>query len=435
MQKPHAAVAVMKRTPLLILLPAVLACPALLGGCAGVYLPDGEPSRAIIKPSLVRLEPAQEQRFKAIVLAGFLKDASKPKSVKWSVNNIPGGNEQLGTIDATGLYRAPAKTPRPSEIHICAEVEGAVNRYLFATVLLGRPSYKLVRSWHESSEDDPHMTKPHGIALDKDGNILIADEKNSQVMRFARDGNFLGFIGSGEGTQPGQFTEPRVVETDADGNVWVSDTKSKGPCLQQFSPDGRLIRAFAKGGTGPGQLLRAHGMDFDWQGRLFVVDVDNFRVNVYSNQGRFLYSWGRRGIKTTEFNAPHGLVIDPSGDVFISNFYGPTQKFDAQGNFLFDFAHGDPIDGPVHFHNAGGDQWGNVYLLVRTQGYGEHLPPDRRDKKVKVVKYNNNGDFITAWSFTESNDRGSTVVVDSNDLVYCLFMNERRAGVQVYAPQ
>jgi DNA-binding beta-propeller fold protein YncE len=405
---------------------AVLVC----GSAVAAEQADAEPRRAIIRPTLVRLRPGGKQKFKFIMLPTLLGDASKPGRVNWSVNGLRGGSDELGTIDVDGVYHAPARAPSPPEIHICAEAPEAANRFLFATVLMGEPRYELLRSWSGPKESPGHLEDPHGIALDSKGNVIIADEAKSQVMRFTSEGKFLQYIGSGEGAMRGYFTKPRIVQTDASGNIWVSDVKKKGPCLQAFTPEGKLIRVFAQSGTGPGELLRAHGMGFDSRRRLFVTDVDNVRVNVYSHAGEFLYSWGQRGTRTGQFNAPHGLVVDPSDDVFISNFYGPTQKFDAEGNFLFEFAHGDPFDGPVHFHSAAGDQWGDIYLIVRRQGYEAD-----EAKKVKIVKYNNNGDFITAWRFAEPEDRGNCAAVDNDGNIYCVFEHDRQTGVQVFAPR
>lgn len=55
------------------------------------------------------------------------------QNVKWSVNDVPGGDAEIGTIDSNGMYRAPEKAPMPHEIHICAVANGAPNRYLWAT--------------------------------------------------------------------------------------------------------------------------------------------------------------------------------------------------------------------------------------------------------------------------------------------------------------
>jgi len=393
---------------------------------------DADYQRAIIKPSLVRLEPGRRQRYKVIMLPRYLKEASLAEDVKWSVNGIAGGNKQVGTIDNEGLYAAPKKVPKPREVHICAEVNGANNRYLFATVLFGEPSYKLVRVWSEPKESAKYIKDPHGICLDSEGNVLIADRDTSRVMRFTPDGKFTEYIDPGGG-KPGELTEPRVVIIDAKGRIYVSDSKADGPRIQMYTPKGEFIRAFAHKGIGPGQLLRAHGMDFDRRGRLFVVDVDNFRVNVYTDSGEFLYDWGEPGLKAAKFNAPHGLCVDPSGDVFVSNYYGPTQKFDADGNLLFEFAQGDPPDGPVGFHSISSDRWGNVFFTVRSQQeIGERLA--EQSEQIRIAKYNNNGDFITGWALAGGGG-ADWIAVGDDDTVYCAFADGSRAGVQVFEPE
>jgi len=411
----------MKRTHLSVAISAMLICPCLFAGAADTTEPDRDYRRAIIRPSLVRLKPGRQQKFKIIISPRYLQPAYVAEKVKWSVNDIPGGNKKLGTIDATGLYTAPAKAPKPHEIHVCADVEAANNRYLWATVLIGNPDppYKLIRTWSEPKESPTYLEDPHGIGLDKDGNLLIADRGNSRVMRFTPQGKFLGYIGLDSGREPGKFSEPRVVLTDSQGRIWVSDSKADEPRIQAFTHKGKFIRTFAHKGVLPGQLLRAHGMDFDSRQRLFVVDVDNFRVNVYSQSGEFLYSWGKPGLQAGEFNAPHGIMVDPSDDVFVSNYYGPTQKFDPNGNLLFAFAYADPPDGPLGFHSISGDRWGNVYMTVRN----------------RIVKYNNNGDYITAWSLADPDDGPIWFAIDDDGTVYCLFKGQKQMGVQVFAPQ
>ena len=418
----------MKNTNLPILLVITGICLFVFGADVIATDVDADYRRAIIKPSLVRLEPGREQKFKVIMLPRYLLRACLAENVRWSVNDIAGGNKKLGTIDSTGLYKAPSKPPTPHEIHICAEVGGSSNRYLWATVLMGNPDppYKLVRSWSDPADSPTYFEKPHGVGFDKDGNILIADQDNSRVMRFTPEGKYLGDIGSGSGSEPGTFTEPRVVITDAGGNIWVSDSKVDEPRIQVFTPEGKFIRWFVHKGILPGQLLRAHGMDFDSQQRLFVVDIDNFCVNVYSHSGEFLYSWGKPGLKTGTFNAPHGLTVDPTDDVFVSNYFGPIQKFDPNGNLLFAFAYADPPDGPIGYHGIAGDRWGNVYVTA---------PATHQGKKVHILKYNNNGDYITAWSLAEPDQHAMWFAVDNDGTVYCLFIGEKRTGVQVFAPQ
>jgi sugar lactone lactonase YvrE len=425
----------MKRAHPPIIPSAVLICLFVFAAPVLATKTDPDFRRAIIKPSLVRLELGGQQKFKVVMLATYLAAASAPEKVIWSVNGIPGGSRRFGRIDPNGLYTAPKKAPTPREIHIGAEARQAANRYLFATALMGEPSYKLVHTWSEEIENAANLEKPHGICLDKEGNILIADQ-NDRVLRFTPRGKYLADIGRGEGSDPGEFTEPRVVQTDVHGHIWVTDSKGDRPRVQVFSHQGELIRIFAEKGMGPGQILRAHGLDFDSHQRAFISDVDNFRVNVYKHDGQFLYSWGKAGLDAGEFNAPHGLVVDPSGDVFVSGYYGPAQKFDPNGKFLFAFAHGDPPDGPVYFHTIVGDKWGNVYLMVRNKegGQGE-LQKKATDKTLSIMKYNNNGDYITGWSLSEPDHRESWSVVADDGTVYSLFKGETHMGVQTFVPQ
>lgn len=403
---------------------AVLCLFALVGpGTATDVDPDYR--RATISPSLVRLEPGRQQKFKAIISPRYLGFATVAQKVKWAVNNAPGGNKELGTIDADGLYTAPDSAPTPHEIHICAEVQEANNRYLFATVLFGSsdPTYKVIRTWSRPQ----YLSDPHGICFDKDGNLLIADQGNAKVLRFTPQGKFLGSIGLGEGRSPGQLNEPRVVVTGPQGRIWVSDSKADEPRIQVFQQNGKFIRWFGHKGILPGQLFRVHGMEFDSKGRLFIVDVDNFRVNVYSQSGDVLYSWGKPGLHLDEFNAPHGLCIDPSDDVFVSDYFGPARKFDPNGNLLFAFAHADPPDGVVGLHSISGDKYGNVFMTVQMSRWAA--------KDIDIVKYNNNGDFITGWDMAEPAGGASWIVVDDDGLVYCLFKSRDAVGVHVFAPQ
>ncbi len=409
--------------------------------CVALAEPVSKHHRAAISPSLVYLQPGEEQQFKAVIVATRLMAAQTPEQVKWGVNDVPGGNTTVGTINKTGLYRAPSTVPSPREIHICAEVPEAANRYLWATAIIGDspPHYKQLDIWSEPVEEGKnataHLKDPHGIGLDKDGNILIADQLGHAVHRYTAQGKYLGQIGLDQGSNPGEFTEPRIVVTDAVGNIFVSDSKGDRPRVQVFSPAGEFLRIFAEKGMQPGMILRCHGMAFDPQQRLYTVDVDNMRVNVYDNSGEFLYDWGEEGLNPGEFNSPHGIFVDKNCDVFVTGYYGPTQKFNSEGDFLVAFCHGDPPDGPVYFHNMTGDRWGNVYVMVRASAGYQGAFQTGDVKRVSIMKYNNNGDFITGWSFSSPDHRETSAVVDQEGRVYALFVGPREMGVEIFGEE
>ncbi len=390
--------------------------------------------RAVIKPSLVRLQPGAVQKFKAVILATRLMAASAPRSVRWSVNRIPGGNAEIGTISPEGLYQAPSRVPVPYEIHICGEVEGSDNRFVWGTVLMNEPNpaYKMVGSWGETLESGGHLKGPHGISIDTKGNLLIADQTAGRIFRYTKDGRFLAEIGQGPGSGEGQFTEPRYATVDKEGNIYVTDIKGDRPRFQVFDPEGKFLRIFAEKGLKPGMVLRGHGLWFDSRGRLFATDVDNQRISIFESSGNFVACWGQDGPDLGDFNAPHGLYLDANDDVFVNGYYGPTQKFTPDGHFLTAFAHGDPPDGSVYFHSLTGDQWGNCYLTVRSKaGYGGGM--DRA--KVSIAKYNNNGDFICHLSLSVPEHMESWAAVDEDGTVYALFKGKTKAGVEIFRQQ
>lgn len=409
---------------------AIVARPAV--GQDADWLPRGS-----IHPSIVTLEPGAAQWFKVIRGATRLGSAEWIEEVAWSVNNIPGGNAELGTIAADGTYTAPSKVPVPREVHICAKAEGVANPLLFATVLFeaeGEP-YALVKSFGEDRETSAHFVDPHCIALDEDGNILVADYQGSMVNRFTPDGEYLGIIGDGEGEGPGQVKLPRVVLAGPDGRIYVSDQKSAEPRIQIFTPEGKFIRIFAPKGTGAGHILRAHGMGFDAKKELYVVDVDNMRVSAFTQDGEFLKTWGSDGHLTDQFNAPHGLVVDPNGDIFISDYYGTCRKFTGDGDFLFSFAHADPPEGAVYIHSAGGNAYGDVYLMVRgVRGYGGKI--ERREDEVpSIMKFNNNGDHVADITLLVSGHKENWATVDQEGRVYAVYESNEKFGVQIYEPR
>lgn len=422
-------------SPMTVFFAAAVAVTAIV--CPAFSEKETSVGRARIAPSVVHLVPSQEQRFKAVMQQTRLKGAAAAQNVTWSVDDIPGGDDRVGHIAADGLYTAPAQTPKPREVHICAEVLDSVNHHLWATVLFEGEgtAYESVSQWSESIAQPVHLKDPHCLALDHAGNLLIADFDGSRVHRFTPEGTYLGDLGLGTGETPGYVIKPRVIQVDHEGNIFVSDQKKDQPRIQVFSSDGQFLRIFGDKGIGPGQLLRAHGLAFDSEHRLYVVDVDAMRINVYDPSGVFLRTWGHDGPGWGEFNAPHGIAIDANDDVFVVGYYGPCQKFTPDGKLLRVFAEPDPPDSAVYFHSICVDRWGNVYLTVRgVGGYGGAIE-DTQGNHVSIMKYNNNGDYAASLTLNVKAHAENWATVDKDGNVYTIFVGNERMGVEKSAPR
>ena len=295
------------------------------------------------------------------------------------------------------------------------------------------PSSSTKNPTYNKKEDVPEAHRflyPHGISLDPQGNLLIADSDANRVFRFSRDGKFLTEIGSGAGgrqgsretpTLPGPasglpnadtgyfggerrgyFSGPRVALSDPAGMIYVVDVAERRPMIQVFDSDGHFQYSFGRHGVLPGELQRSHGMAFDSKGRLHVEDVENARVNTYERSGQFLSSWGREGTLPGDLNAPHGIYIDPNDEVFIIGYYGPSQKFTADGRYLLAFAYPDPPDHAVSFQSLCGDRWGDVYIPMRRDG---------------LAKFSNTGEFL-GWVVKGQAVQWATIAPDGT--VYLL---------------
>ena len=390
--------------------------------------------RASIHPSIVTMETGGQQKFKIIKMAEPLTPARLAEKVTWFVNDVPGGNKEIGTIDENGLYKAPEKVPSPREIHIVGVVEGVANPKLFATVLIDsdKPLYELAYSYSASVKDTKYFTSLHCVTMDNDGNLILVSE-DGMVVRFTPEGRFIDEI-AGEGNNPGQVIDPRAALVDEQGNIFVSDQKPFGQRLQVFGNDGKLLNVFAEKGTGPGEILRAHGMDFGTDGNLYVIDVDAMCVDIYTHEGEFIKSWGDDEYYRWYFDASHGLSVDPNNDVFISDYYGNMLKFDKDGRFLRRFFQADPPDGSVYIHSMSDDRWGNAYAMVRSsRGYGGEVEVSNKSK-ASVLKFNNNGDYVGSVSLKVDSHTGKWAYIDNKGYLYVVFGTSEEVGFEVYKP-
>ena len=284
------------------------------------------------------------------------------------------------------------------------------------------PAYRLLRTWGDQGDGPGQLRGAHGICLDLKGNVIVVDSPGSRVYRYSPEGRFLGEIGGGPGSQPGRFKAPRDARVDPSGKIFVADGNN---CrIQVFSPDGKFVAMFGRKGVGPGELLRPHAIDFDRNNRLYVADVDNSRVTVFAESGKFLFSWGKAGKGPGEFNAPHGIGADPQGDVFVSNYYGPVQKFSPRGEFIIEFAGVKPDSGPVHYHSMATDRQGNVYLTARD-----------RQRRSSIWKYSNKGVYITSWNMPRDEQFVESAAVDSRGFVFVTYQGKAGTGVAVFEPQ
>jgi streptogramin lyase len=202
---------------------------------------------------------------------------------------------------------------------------------------------------------------PHGIHVDRDGNVWVTDgqdnaplpqrgggagrggapgaaaggaagggapagraagpigpregaTKGNQVYKFSPDGKVLLTLGKpGGAAAPDYFYQPNDIVTAPNGDIFVSEGHGAGNNrILKFDKTGKFIKEWGKLGTGPGEFDQPHALAFDSRGRLFVGDRNNNRIQIFDQNGTFIEEWA-------QYSRPSGLFIDKQDNLYVAD--------------------------------------------------------------------------------------------------------------------
>jgi sugar lactone lactonase YvrE len=182
---------------------------------------------------------------------------------------------------------------------------------------------------------DGGFNGPRGVAVDGNGNVFVTDTYNQRVQKLGPDGSFITKWGE-RGRGPYAFNYARLLDNDPrNGDIVVVDTDNH--VVKKYTNSGTFI--WEKGGPGNtggtvlGKFKNPHAVEVGPDGRIYVADSRNARIQVLSADGNALYAFGSKGTANGQFTFPRGITLDPDGSIWVA---------DAQGR---DVVH--------HFTNAG----------------------------------------------------------------------------------
>jgi NHL repeat-containing protein len=194
------------------------------------------------------------------------------------------------------------------------------------------------------------LVGPHGIFVDRDGNVWVTDYQDNApraprgagapagaagaagqgrrgaggplpgatvghlVYKFSPDGRILMTLGKpGGGVDPDFFFQPNDVLVTRSGEIFVSCGHGQGKSeILKFSKEGKLIKRWGQLGTGPGEFDQPHALAMDSKGRLFVGDRNNNRIQIFDQDGKFLEEW-------KQFSRPSGIYIDRKDTIYVAD--------------------------------------------------------------------------------------------------------------------
>ena len=247
----------------------------------------------------------------------------------------------------------------------------------------------------------------HGITIGPDDSVYCTDHYDHTVRKFTPEGKLLLTLGtSGKPSDTGAtsidyrgihhpgppFNFPTNVALSATGDLYISDGYGNAR-IHQFAPDGRLIRSWGEPGSGPGQFFVPHGIAIDSQGKVYVADRENSRIQIFSPEGEYLTEW-------REIARPCQVFIGRDDTVYVTElgYYagmwpgtsapaadspgGRVTIFSLEGKVLARWGGGiNPCAAGDFFapHDIGVDSQGDIYVAEVTASAGGDrgvVPPD-----------------------------------------------------------
>lgn len=159
------------------------------------------------------------------------------------------------------------------------------------------------------------FVSPHKLTIDKEGFVWVADNGSHQVFKFSPDGKVVMTLGKKGVAGPGldEFDAPTEVAVAANGDIFVGDGHTGGGLgtgnarIMKFDKTGKFLKTWGKKGMGPGEFDVVHTIALDSRGRLFVGDRQNNRIQIFDAEGRFIAQW-------FQFGRPSGIHIDQRTD-------------------------------------------------------------------------------------------------------------------------
>lgn len=295
------------------------------------------------------------------------------------------------------------------------------------------PPYAFVAAWGSKGDGEGQFNDPTGIAIS--GNeVFASDARNGRIQVFDLNGKFLRSFGKpGEG--PGELGRPMNL-TVRNNSLYVADYFND--LIQVFTLEGKPERIIGRAGSGPGAFNSPGGIAVNGNGAIFVADFYNHRVQKLSGNGKFIRQWSasaeRKPLSDSSgvsFSYPTDVAIAPNGKLYVADGYNDrVQVFNTDGTFSHKW--GGPFAANIHGPFNG---WFATLTGISLGPKGNVFVADFYNDRIQ--KFTPGGEFLTSFGRSGSGKGAlrfpiAVAVADNGDVFVADYGNNR---ITKWAPQ
>lgn len=236
----------------------------------------------------------------------------------------------------------------------------------FQPVQAAEPAVKVkfLLAWGKKGTGEGEFTSPIGIAINKKDQVFVTDLNNARVQKFSGDGRALGSFDLPLDAPPRKLCMVGGIALGDGGLIYLSFMLQHKVAV--YTEDGKLVREWGKRGAGDGEFNLPGGIVLRPDGTMYVADQGNHRVQKFTTDGKFLAKWGEHGSKPGQFGGPeatgsrfagpHFLAQDREGHLYTTEgVFGRIQQLSAEGKPLLAWGNKGSQPGGFGAHQFGKD--------------------------------------------------------------------------------
>jgi hypothetical protein len=164
----------------------------------------------------------------------------------------------------------------------------------------------------------PRLLEPRGVAVHPDGRRTVLDPQNGYALiRQDGSGTFLENFGSVHNHMEWSYYMANDVPRGRLAISHPGDFYTSRQSVKVIDLDGAIVLEIGDTGSDPGQMIAPAGVAVDGQGRIYVADAGNHRVQVFGAGGEFIAAFGSEGNGAGGFQEMRGMEVDSNGRVFV----------------------------------------------------------------------------------------------------------------------